>query len=188
MNKNIWKHFKLVTKHRWYVFKNCCYAGMPIRGFCHDLSKYSPIEFCESVKYFVGNDSPINECKRQNGYSIAWQHHKGHNPHHWEYWIDDIGNGGEGHPKAVLMPYKYAAELICDYIGAGQAYEKENWTPTSQYMWWVNKRNHCLMHPAIYHFVDQVLWDMKVHPNIYRKFLKKTYLRRLYNDTVHKYN
>ena len=45
MFKNYWKHFKLITKHKYYVFKNCCYAGIPLQGILHDLSKYSPTEF-----------------------------------------------------------------------------------------------------------------------------------------------
>ena len=45
MLKKIWKHFKLITKHKWIVFKLCCRVGMPWRGLIHDLSKYSPTEF-----------------------------------------------------------------------------------------------------------------------------------------------
>ena len=55
-----------------------------------DLSKYGITEFCSSAKYFQGNRSPIDAEKEETGYSLAWQHHKGHNPHHWEYWIDNI--------------------------------------------------------------------------------------------------
>ncbi len=49
------KHFNLVNKHRWEVFKLCCKAGIPYRGLVHDLSKYSPTEFWESAKYFDGH-------------------------------------------------------------------------------------------------------------------------------------
>lgn len=38
-------HFKTVLTHKYYVFKNCVVAGMPLRGILHDLSKFSPIEF-----------------------------------------------------------------------------------------------------------------------------------------------
>lgn len=92
---NVVKHFKIVTIHRWYVFLNCCKAGMPIRGLCHDLSKYSKTEFNESVKYFQGNRSPIDACKEEKGYSMAWMHHKGRNPHHYEYWQDNFDKGGQ---------------------------------------------------------------------------------------------
>ena len=83
--KNIFKHFYLITKHRWIVFKLCCKVGEPLRGILHDLSKYSPTEFLEGVKYYVGTHSPITEAKNKNGYSLAWLHHKGRNKHHAEY-------------------------------------------------------------------------------------------------------
>ena len=82
--KNIWKHFCLVNKHRWIVFKFSIKAGIPWRGLVHDLSKYSPTEFFESVKYYTGEKSPITVCRIQKGYSEAWLHHKGRNKHHIE--------------------------------------------------------------------------------------------------------
>ena len=42
--------------------------------------------------------------KEIQGYSLAWQHHKGHNPHHWEYWLD----WNRGIMTIVRMPLKYA--------------------------------------------------------------------------------
>ena len=59
MIKNIIGHTKTVIKHKWIVFKLACRAGIPWRGFVHDLSKFSPTEFAESVKYYVGVHSPI---------------------------------------------------------------------------------------------------------------------------------
>lgn len=56
---NFFKHLNVVNKHRYKVFKLCCKAGIPFRGLMHDLSKYSPTEFWEGVKYFDGKISPI---------------------------------------------------------------------------------------------------------------------------------
>ena len=57
--------------------KDC---GRPIRGLLHDMSKYSPIEFFESVKYYQqGKRSPIEAAKEDKGYSNAWFHHRGRN-------------------------------------------------------------------------------------------------------------
>src|SRR5574344_1304265 len=88
MLKKMWLHFKLITKHRWYVFKFCTKAGLPFRGFIHDLSKYGATEFFESAKYYVGYKSPIQVSREEREYSLAWLHHKGHNKHHEEYWYD----------------------------------------------------------------------------------------------------
>ena len=62
------KHFCLITRHKWVVFKLCCKVGEVKRGLLHDLSKYSWTEFSESVKYYNGTRSPIRECKEKNGY------------------------------------------------------------------------------------------------------------------------
>lgn len=94
MFKNFINHFKTICIHKYFVFKYMAKAGYPFRGFMHDWSKFSPIEFIEGVKYFDGKISPIVKCKQANGYSLAWQHHKGLNPHHYEYWVDNLDNGG----------------------------------------------------------------------------------------------
>ena len=77
MIKKIFKHLNLVNKHRWLVFKLSIKAGIPFRGLIHDLSKYSPTEFFESVKYYNGSYSPISEARIKKGYSKAWLHHIG---------------------------------------------------------------------------------------------------------------
>ena len=70
--KNAVKHFKLITNHKWIVFKLCCKVGEPWRGFWHDISKYSPTEFGESIKYYVGTHSPITEAKKEDNTVITW--------------------------------------------------------------------------------------------------------------------
>ena len=63
------KHFHKVNTHRWYVFYYSIKAGIPFRGLVHDLSKYSPTEFFESVKYYDGHKSPIHFARKDLGYS-----------------------------------------------------------------------------------------------------------------------
>ena len=128
MIKNSFKHFKKICKHKYYVGKYCFHYGLYKQGLMHDLSKFSPTEFFESVKYYQGDRSPIDACKEQNGYSEAWLHHKGRNKHHYEYWFDNLDNGG----KPLLMPFNYMVEMFCDYIGAGQAYMGKNFTIESE--------------------------------------------------------
>lgn len=120
MNK-YWKHFCTITKHKWVVMKLCFKCGFIKRGLLHDLSKYGVTEFCSSAKYFQGNRSPIDAEKTEKGYSLAWQHHKGHNPHHWEYWIDNVGTRKN---DAIEIPYEYVVEMVCDWVGAGIVYSK----------------------------------------------------------------
>ena len=120
MFKKIIGHLKTVLIHKWYVFKYMNMCGYPFRGLLHDLSKFSWTEFSESVKYYTGDRSPINNCKLKNGYSLAWLHHKGRNNHHYEYWVDYLDKGG----IPVKMPKKYVIELICDWIAGGKTYCK----------------------------------------------------------------
>lgn len=142
--KNVLKHFKLITKHKWIVFKLSCKIGIPIRGLLHDLSKYSWTEFSEGVKYYNGKHSPITDAKKANGYSKAWLHHKGRNKHHTEYWVDLTAP-----EKAPMIPYKYVAEMICDKMAAGIVYEGENWTKETEKIYWENERDKIVVHQGI---------------------------------------
>lgn len=151
---NCWKHFKKICIHKYWVFYYCRKCGIPFRGLIHDLSKFSPCEFFESVKYYQGMDSPINACKKENGYSMAWFHHRGRNPHHYEYWVDNLDNGGQ----PIKMPFKYAVELVCDYLGAGRAYQGKNFSYCKEYAWWRNKESkEMMMHPQTKRFIGKVL-------------------------------
>ena len=111
-------HLKTVLVHKYWVLVYCRKLGITWRGLTHDLSKFSPVEFWESVRYWDGKTSPIVKCKADKGYSLAWQHHKGRNRHHYEYWVDNLDQGG----TPIKMPWKDLLELIADYLGAGRAY------------------------------------------------------------------
>lgn len=175
--KNIFRHLHLVNKHRFYVFKNCAKAGIIWQGLTHDLSKYSPTEFFESVQYFDGEISPIDVCKREKGYSNAWLHHKGRNKHHYEYYVDNCDNGG----VAIQMPFKDVVELICDYLGAGQAYMKKDFSYEAEYKWWQNKKSKpLLMHNQTKIFIEKCLFELKNNPNNDKNILNKRNLLEYY--------
>ena len=157
---NIFKHIKKVCIHKHWVFYYCCKCGIPIRGILHDLSKFSPAEFWESVKYYQGDKSPIDACKEKNGYSNAWLHHKGRNKHHYEYWQDNFDNGGE----ALEMPFKYKVEMLCDFLGAGRAYFGKKFSYNKEFDWWENKKKNPLaMHEEDKKFIDSYLSILKNH-------------------------
>ncbi len=142
--KNIVKHFIVITRHRLLVFKLCCKVGQPWRGFVHDLSKYSPTEFWEGVKYFSGKHSPITDCKKDKGYSQAWLHHKGRNKHHTDYWVDLSAPD-----KAPIMPYKYVAEMLCDKLAAGMIYKGKEWTKEYELEYWIKERDKTLVNDQV---------------------------------------
>ena len=148
------KHFVTVCRHKAVVFRECHACGITWRGIVHDLSKFSLTEFVSSAEHFQGNKSPIEAEKECCGYSLAWQHHMGHNPHHWEYWID-YGNNGE--IIANKMPYEYVVEMICDWIGAGQTYSKEKWTQKEPLDYFYKVRSGRYFHPDTEKLIFQFL-------------------------------
>jgi len=134
-------------------------AGIPWRGITHDLSKYSPTEFWESVKYYVGTSSPINEAKKQQGYSNAWLHHRGRNRHHWAYWADNFSEG----MTVYMMPKNDFVEMVCDFLGAGQAYSPNKFTFAEEREWWLKERDRdCkAMHPKNKLMLDIIFSDLE---------------------------
>lgn len=176
---NSWKHFKLVMTHKKFVFRACRKAGIPFRGLMHDMSKFSVVEFSESVKYFTGVSSPIDEAKKDKGLSMAWLHHRGRNKHHWAYWVDNLTDGG----IPTLMPYKYALEMACDFIGAGQAYMGESWSFDTPYDWFLaQEKDRSKIHPSIVAFLDCIFWTMKEQQSY--EALDKSYTKSVYKSIV----
>ena len=155
--KNIFLHFNKICKHKFWVGYYCFKMGIPWRGITHDLSKFSPVEFWEGVKYYQGTSSPIDACKADKGYSKAWLHHKGRNDHHYEYWEDNFDQGG----KSLQMPFPCVCELIADYLGAGRAYMGKNFSYEAEYEWWKNKMSKPLaMDPRTKYFINLILSEL----------------------------
>ena len=174
--KNSWLHLKKIITHKYYVAKYCFKVGLYWQGIIHDMSKFSPTEFLESIKYYVGTSSPIDACKKDKGYSLAWFHHRGRNYHHYEMWIDNFNNGG----VALLMPKKYAYEMACDYVGAAKSYMGANFTWSGELKWWNVKKQKAKMHEKIVSFLSITFETMATYeqfnPGKADKFFDKTLL------------
>ena len=142
---NIISHFKTITKHRHMVIRHCFKAGILWRGLLHDLSKYTPTEFCAGARFYKGTRSP-NEAERETfGYSKAWMHHKGRNRHHFEYWNDY--NPKTRRIEPVPMPIRYVKEMFCDRVAASKIYQKENYTDQHPLQYFRNSHSVKTMHP-----------------------------------------
>ena len=128
--QKFWGHLSTVTRHRHRVIAHCARAGILWQGLRHDLSKYSPTEFWQGVKFFDGTHSPTEDERRTLGYSLAWMHHKGRNRHHWEYWTD----------------YSMA-QMICDRIAASKIYNGERYTDACPLAYLQRGKMHDHMHP-----------------------------------------
>lgn len=131
--KNVFKHLKTISTHKYYVAKYCFKFGLYWQGIVHDLSKFSPTEFWTSVKYYQGNRSPIEAEKEDKGYSMAWLHHKSKNKHHFWYWVDYNSKQVQ---TPVRIPLKYVYELFADTVAAGIVYSKnagKEWKQSDPY-------------------------------------------------------
>ena len=170
----MWKHFCVVNKHRFKVFCLCCRVGIPIQGLFHDFSKYYPVEFFETARYFEeGKYSPIRKCKEVKGYSNAWIHHKNHNKHHYEYWYDYNAD-----VPSPIIPFKYVLELICDSLAAGMTYQGKNWTKEYQLKYWQKVKEKGKIHPKVKEYIEKVYTDVSnegLKKVLHRKRLKKLY-------------
>jgi len=179
--KNIIGHLGTINKHKWEVFKCCCHAGIIWRGITHDLTKYSPIEFFSSARYYQdGKSSPVDAEKLDKGYCRGWLHHRGHSPHHSEYWIDGIGGAG----TPIKMELQYAIEMICDFIAAGKVYLGKEFTDKQVLNHTTNAINRGLkrFHPKTQEFILAVEKDYGENGNIALKRARQTAEKLGYNE------
>ena len=125
------KYFKTICIHKWYVFVECFNQRIIWQGIIHDMSKFSPSEFIASAKYYNGDGN-------DKEYQEAWLHHKGHNKHHWEFWVD--WNSDTGEYELPRIPLKYLQEMYADMIGASKAYNKSNFDVREPYNYFKNSK------------------------------------------------
>jgi hypothetical protein len=150
-----WKHFYTITKHRHAVIAYCFRAGIGWQGLFHDLSKYSPTEFCPGSRFYQGTRSPNAAERERNGYSLAWMHHKGRNKHHFEYWTDYSPTARRVEP--VPMPTRYLIEMLCDRMAASKIYQGDAYTDESALIYFLNGKDTRFIHPETSDFLESLL-------------------------------
>jgi len=148
--------------------KACFKSKLYWQGIVHDLSKYSITEFFTSAKYFTGNSSPVDAEKIKNGYSLAWQNHKAKNKHHWHYWTD-FENGDL---IILKMPAKYLAEMLCDWVGAGKAYNKGNWTIDTFKSWYQHDKENMVLHESTRSYIELLMKNVKSEQDLYKNWIR----------------
>lgn len=168
------KHLKKILIHKYWVAHYCNMCGLYKQGFLHDMSKFSPTEFGESIKYYVGISSPIDEATKHKGYSDAWMHHKGRNKHHSSYWVNIF----YGKVIPIKMPWKYLLELICDNLGASHAYNMDKFSVQKAYDWWQNARQYELMHEHTKKMIS-IIYDKMLQNGIDETLKDKKLLNNL---------
>lgn len=99
------------------------------QGIIHDWFKFSPTAIKGAVKYWNDRKNSLAYEKELNGYSETFLHHRERNPHHYEYWIHSLDEGG----IPAQMPRKYVLELACDFLAAYRTYGGD---PKFEYKCW----------------------------------------------------
>ena len=153
--KNFFGHFVTITSHRHQVIKNCARIGILWQGLFHDMSKYSPREFFQGVKYYSGNKSPNDGARADIGYSSAWMHHKGRNLHHFEYWTDY-----DSHTRTVMpvkMPIRYVCEMFADRVAASKIYMKDRYDDTYPLQYFLKGKAVRRIHPDTSNLIEHFL-------------------------------
>lgn len=141
--KKVKGHLHTINAHKMKVTELCFRCGLYKQGLLHDLSKYTPTELKTGFRYYQGYRSPIDAQKEAEGYSFSWLHHKGRNPHHWEFWLDFTPHG----IQPMAMERKYVAEMFCDRVAASMIYQKDKYTDRSALDYYLHGRSHIMIHP-----------------------------------------
>lgn len=136
-------HLSTINAHKMLVTRLCFACGLYGQGVKHDLSKYSWQELKTGFRYYQGYRSPIDAQKEKEGVSASWLHHKGRNPHHWEYWLDNSPNGVRPAP----MPFNYVVEMFCDRVAASMIYQKDKYTDRSALQYYLDHQHQMMIHP-----------------------------------------
>ena len=152
---SVWQHFRTITYHKWLVMKGCFAVGLYWQGLTHDLSKYSPEEFLNGVKYYQGYRSPNVAEREDKGYSASWLHHKGRNKHHFEYWIDYADCDVKMVPAP--MPARYNVEMFEDRLAASKVYLGEKYTDASALDYYNKGDIRPLLHPKTRQLLEKLL-------------------------------
>jgi hypothetical protein len=143
--KGFFGHLKTVSRHRRAVFLHCKKAGIAWQGLTHDLSKFSPAEFFQGIKYYQGYRSPNDRERELFGHSPTWMHHKGRNRHHFEYWTDYHIKTKQIVP--IKMPLRYVAEMFCDRLAASKIYNGKKYTQNHPLDYFLSAKEVRLIHP-----------------------------------------
>ena len=149
------KYLRSLLRHKWFVFVECCKAGMPLMGLVHDWSKFLPSEFLPYARYFAvdrrneAGDYDITTASN-TPFLMAWLKHLHRNPHHWQHWI----LVQDEDPTEVLpMPSRYRKEMLCDWRGAGRSYTGKDNTVE----WYERNKEKMTLHPETRYKIEREL-------------------------------
>jgi uncharacterized HAD superfamily protein len=70
------------------------------------------------------------------------------------------------------MPPRYVAEMLCDWVGAGKAYNKGNWTIDTFKEWYESNKDKMALHTLTRMYIELVMRNVKSEKEIYSHWAK----------------
>lgn len=155
------RYLKYVFRHKWYVMRHCFKRGLYWRGLMHDMSKLLLNEMIPYANFFSRKKKAIRD---ETGYykptdtgdkafDFAWLLHQKRNRHHWQWWVLPEDKGGL---KILEMPHTYRQEMLCDWLGAGDALG----TPSVN-KWYAKNKNKMKLHKDTRKWIEKELKELK---------------------------
>lgn len=144
---NVYKAWSWLSDHN--IIEQCIYPGI----LSHDMSKYDPEEYDAYDKYFYGEQT----AEVKDAFNRAWLHHIHNNPHHWQHWVLIEDDGGKK-PIALMMPYEYVVEMICDWWSF--SFKKDDLHEI--FDWYEQHKNQMILHENTRELVEEILEDIRV--------------------------
>lgn len=152
------RYFWYVLRHKWFVFLECCRAGVPLRGLLHDLSKFRPSEFVPCARHFYGRRA--RQVRDKTGYykptdtgdrafDFAWLLHQKRSDHHWQWWVLPENGGGL---VAIEMTRQAVIEMVCDWKGAARAQSSK----ASVTQWYQANGGRMILNPSTRRLVESL--------------------------------
>ena len=110
--KRAWIELQEKCQDMDFIYDDFLYEWIGGEVVKHDLSKMSESEFIQYRKAFYPTESESKGDKYDM--TFAWEHHKKHNPHHWENWA--------GRYTVLSHPDEWkvhCVHMICDWMAMG---------------------------------------------------------------------
>ena len=105
-----WKEIQTKCKDMNIVYDDFYYNWIGDEVFNHDLSKLSEHEFVQYRKAFYSTEK-----EKKYDASVAWEHHKANNVHHWENWTN----------SSMHIPNEWSVHcthMVIDWMAMGYKY------------------------------------------------------------------
>ena len=101
-----WKEMQVKCKDMRFIYDDFYHHWIDMQVQLHDVSKLSEYEFVQYRDAFF----PLSY-EEKEPLGSAWEHHKRHNPHHWENWtsLKIVSNPNEWEVHCVHMVIDWMA-------------------------------------------------------------------------------